>query len=296
MVSPIFYVTIACYPITIGSGICHVVVIGKGHIREKQTLRLKEKKMKITCRKRWALLALRPCLQAQVFAKVSLKQSSAEAPAWWQTLACSPSTIYKQATDLFIRPTRFHGFRGSWHFWHNFWPFFGPTNMFWLIRKVEAVILGSSMEAMQARLEQSKAGEPFWCLPWWHGNGDILWRRNMWESHAFVAEVFVKKSGHKSSDHRIKTIAPQQTCPAKRPQLFDEKKSYYGAPRGWLLTFTAGLAEPIVPGKETVQGDGLSWCWMKIWLFVVYIRIYISRDKKIYMYIHISIAHEYIVQ
>ena len=53
-----------------------------------------------------------------------------------------------------------------------------------LPQKVEAVILGSSMEAMQARLEQSK--------------------------------------------------------------LFDEKKSYYGAPRGWLLTFTAGLAEPIV--------------------------------------------------
>jgi len=38
--------------------------------------------------------------------------------------------------------------------------------MFWLIREVEAVILGSSMEAMQARLEQSKAGQPFWCLPW----------------------------------------------------------------------------------------------------------------------------------
>ena len=113
-----------------------------------------------------------------------------------------------------------------------------------------------------------------------------------------MAEVFVKKSGHKSSDHRIKTIAPQQTCPAKRPQLFDEKKSYYGAPRGWLLTFTAGLAEPIVPGKETVQGDGLSWCWMKIWLLVVYIRVYTYLKINIYIYIypHISIAHEYIVQ
>lgn len=50
--------------------------------------------------------------------------------------------------------------------------------------KVEAMIIGSSLEAMQFRLEQT--------------------------------------------------------------QLFDEKKTYYGPPRGWMLTFTSGLTEPIV--------------------------------------------------
>ena len=79
----------------------------------------------------------------------------------------------------------------------------------------------------------------------------------------------------------------------QRPQLFDEKKSYYGAPRGWLLTFTAGLAEPIVPGKETVQGDGLSWCWMKIWLLVwcTYVYTYLKIERYICIYTHIFLLH-----
>lgn len=31
-------------------------------------------------------------------------------------------------------------------------------------------------------------------------------------------------------------------------QLFDEKKTYYGPPRGWMLTFTKGLSEPVATG------------------------------------------------
>jgi len=39
-------------------------------------------------------------------------------------------------------------------------------------------------------------------------------------------------------------------------QLFDEKKTYYGPPRGWMLTFTSGLTEPIAPQLQVGTSAG----------------------------------------
>lgn len=284
MVSPNFYVTIACYPITIGSGICHVVVIGKGHIREKQTLRLKEKKMKITCRRRWALLALRPCLQAQVFAKVFLKQSSAEVPAWWQTLACSRSTIYKKACSL--DPRDFTVLEDPDTFDIIFGHFSGQKHVLVDPR-------GGSRDSR--KLNGSDAGTPRAK----QGRAAVLVLAMVtWEWWYSLAKKYVQRAMHlwqrylsRQVTIELKPWRHSRRVPPTAAALWREEKLLRGTAR-----MAAHLHSWPCWAHRAWERDCARW-WTLMVLdedmasCVVYIRIYISQDRKIYIYIHIFLLH-----